>query len=62
MRQVLKDIQEGIFAKNWLLENQVGCTSFHAMRRQGAEHELETVGAELRQLMSWNDKKKLIEN
>ncbi len=62
MRQVLKDIQEGVFAKNWLLENQVGCPSFNAMRRHGADHELEKVGAELRQLMSWNDKKKLIEN
>ena len=62
MRQVLKDIQDGIFAKNWLLENQVGCTSFNAMRKKSSEHQLEKVGTELRGLMSWNDKKKLIEN
>ncbi len=62
MRQVLKDIQEGTFAKNWLLENQVGCTYFNARRRMEAQHPLEKVGAELRGLMSWNDKKKLIEN
>ena len=62
MRQVLKDIQDGVFAKNWLLENQVGCTSFHAMRKKAAEHQLEKVGEELRSLMSWKDTKKLIEN
>ncbi|MFR8033676.1 MAG: ketol-acid reductoisomerase [Lachnospiraceae bacterium] len=62
MRQVLKDIQDGVFAKNWLLENQVGCTSFHAMRKKAAEHELEKVGEELRSLMSWKDTKKLIDN
>ncbi|HIS56411.1 MAG TPA: ketol-acid reductoisomerase [Candidatus Fimimorpha excrementavium] len=62
MRQVLKDIQDGVFAKNWLLENQVGCTSFHAMRKKAAEHQLEKVGEELRSLMSWKDTKKLIDN
>ncbi len=62
MRQVLKDIQDGVFAKNWLLENQVGCTSFMAMRKKAAEHQLEKVGAELRSLMSWKDTKKLIDN
>ena len=62
MRQVLKDIQDGVFAKNWLLENQVGCTSFHAMRKKAAEHELEKVGEELRSLMSWKDTKKLNDN
>lgn len=62
MRQVLKDIQEGVFAKNWLLENQIGCTNFHAMRRRESEHQLETVGAELRKMMSWTNKKKLLNN
>ena len=62
MRQVLKDIQQGVFAKNWLLENQVGCPNFNAMRRMEANHQLEKVGEELRGLMSWKDKKKLIEN
>ncbi len=59
MRQVLKDIQEGVFARNWLLENQIGCTNFLAKRRIESEHELETVGANLRNLMSWTKKNSL---
>lgn len=62
MKQVLKDIQDGTFARNWLLENQIGCTNFNATRRIEAEHQLETVGAELRKMMSWTDKKKIINN
>ena len=62
MRQVLKDIQEGVFAKNWLLENQIGCPNFNAMRRRESEHQLESVGKELRGLMSWTQKAKLIDN
>ena len=62
MRQVLKDIQEGVFARNWLTENAVNCPNFLAMRRRGAEHASEEVGAELRKLYSWNDGKKLIDN
>lgn len=62
MRQVLKDIQEGVFARNWLLENQVGCPNFNAMRRIEADHQLEKVGTELRKLMSWNNEDKLINN
>ncbi|MBE5934189.1 MAG: ketol-acid reductoisomerase [Lachnospiraceae bacterium] len=62
MRGVLKDIQEGVFARNWLLENQIGCTNFHAKRRMEAEHQLETVGKELRQLMSWTNEDKLLDN
>jgi ketol-acid reductoisomerase len=62
MRQVLKDIQEGVFARNWLLENQIGCTNFNAKRKREAAHQLEQVGEELRGLMSWTQKKKLIDN
>ena len=62
MRQVLKDIQQGVFARNWLLENQIGCTNFNAMRRMEAEHPVEKVGAELRKLMSWTNESKLIDN
>jgi len=62
MRKVLKDIQDGTFAKNWLLENQIGCPHFNAMRRMEAQHPLEKVGAELRKMMSWTQKKKLIDN
>lgn len=62
MRQVLKDIQEGKFARDWLLENQVGCPNFNAMRRRESEHQLEKTGAELRNMMSWTKKDKLINN
>lgn len=62
MRQVLKDIQEGVFARNWLLENQIGCTNFNAKRKMEANHQLEKVGEELRKLMSWNNENKLINN
>lgn len=62
MKKILTDIQDGTFAKDWLLENQVGCTHFNAMRQKEASHELEKVGAELRKLYSWNDGGKLIDN
>ena len=62
MREVLSDIQDGTFARNWLLENQIGCTNFNAKRRIEAEHPLEKVGAELRNMMSWTKKNKLIDN
>ena len=56
MKGVLKDIQDGIFAKNWLLENQVGRPYFNAKKKREAEHQIEKVGAELRGLMSWMKK------
>ncbi len=62
MKKILADIQDGSFAKEWLLENQAGCPHFNAMRKQEAEHPLEKVGAELRKLYSWNDGDKLINN
>lgn len=62
MRKVLAEIQDGTFARNWLLENQIGCTSFYAKRRIEAEHPLEKVGTELRKMMSWTNKNKLIDN
>ena len=62
MRQILKDIQEGTFARNWLLENQTGCPTFYAKRRREASHQLEAVGAELRKLYSWNNENKLLDN
>lgn len=60
MKQVLKDIQDGTFAKDWLLENRAGGRAhFLAMRRQHAEHPIEKVGEKLRAMMPWlheNDK------
>ncbi len=53
MKDVLKDIQNGTFARNWLLENQVNRPYFNAKRRMEAESLLETTGKKLRSLMSW---------
>lgn len=62
MKKILSDIQDGTFAKDWLMDNQTGCAHFLAMRKCAAEHECEKVGAELRKLYSWNDSDKLINN
>ena len=56
MKNVLTDIQKGVFARDWLLENQVGKPFFNATKRIESEHQIETVGAELRKMMSWNKK------
>jgi len=56
MKGVLKDIQNGTFAKNWLLENQIGRPYFNASKRTHADHQIEKVGAELRKMMSWMKK------
>ncbi len=53
MKQVLTDIQEGTFARNWLLENQVNRPYFNARKQLERESQLEKTGAELRAKMSW---------
>jgi len=53
MKQVLTDIQNGTFAKNWILENQVNRPFFNKMRTIEAQHPIEKVGKELRAMMSW---------
>lgn len=53
MRKVLKEIQEGDFAKKWILENRVNRTNFNAKRKMEQEHQVESVGKELRKMMSW---------
>lgn len=53
MKQILTDIQEGTFARNWLLENQVGRPYFNAKKRIEKESLLEKTGEKLRSLMSW---------
>lgn len=59
MKKVLSEIQDGTFARNWLTENMVGRPHFNAMRRIEKEHQIETVGKELREMMSWIDNKEL---
>lgn len=54
MKKVLTEIQDGTFARNWLLENQCGRPNFNACRNNATEHQLESVGKELRKLYSWN--------
>ncbi len=53
MLKVLADVQEGRFAKSWLLENQVGRPQFNALRRLNREHPIEEVGERLRSMMPW---------
>ncbi len=53
MRQILGEIQDGSFAREWILENQAGRPGFLAQRKNNAEHPIEQVGAELRGMMSW---------
>jgi ketol-acid reductoisomerase len=53
MRRLLARIQSGEFAKAWVLESVAGLPSFKAKRRQGAAHQIESVGARLRAMMPW---------
>ena len=53
MSQILCEIQDGTFARNWILENQAGRPTFNALRRRWANHPIEGVGKELRSMMSW---------
>lgn len=55
MREVLAEIQSGEFAREWLLENQARRPVYNALKRQGKENLIETVGKELRGMMSWID-------
>lgn len=57
MKQLLKDIQTGVFAREWILENQANRPVLNALRRQERNHLIETVGAKLRGMMSWLKKK-----
>ena len=57
MRQILREIQDGSFAREWLLENQVRAPHFKALRRDWRGHQVEEVGKQLRRLMTWIDAK-----
>ncbi len=61
MKRVLTDIQSGRVAKDFVLENQAGQPTLKAMRRIGAEHQIEEVGAKLRAMMPWIAKNKLVD-
>lgn len=53
MKKILHEIQTGQFAREWLLENQVGRPVFNATARRQADHPIEEVGKRLRGMMSW---------
>jgi ketol-acid reductoisomerase len=61
MRRILKEIQTGAYAQEFLLENQTGATKLNAMRRIGREHAIEKVGARLREMMPWLKKDRLVD-
>ena len=64
MKKILADIQDGSFAKDFLLEmsDAGGRAHFRALRKLAAEHQMEKVGEEVRSLYSWSDSAKLINN
>ena len=53
MKQILKEIQTGQFAREFVLESQAGNPGFNAIRRREAEHPIEEVGKDLRAMFSW---------
>jgi len=57
MKKVLSEIQDGSFAKKWLAENAGGRVNFEKRRKEESELQVEKVGRELREKMSWSDKK-----
>jgi len=57
MGQILAEIQDGSFAREWILENQAGRPMYNALKRIEADHEIESVGKGLRGMMSWLDNK-----
>jgi ketol-acid reductoisomerase len=61
MKRVLKDIQTGRFAKDFMLESLAGQPRLKAERRIGAEHQIEQVGAKLRAMMPWIKANKIID-
>lgn len=58
MRKILKDVQDGSFAKEWLQEYTDGMPNMEKLRQENREHEIEKVGAKLRNMMSWIINKK----
>jgi ketol-acid reductoisomerase len=61
MKRILGDIQSGRFTRDWMLENRVNQTSFKATRAKLAEHDIEKVGAKLREMMPWIKQRALVD-
>ena len=58
MRNILKAVQDGSFAQEWIDENEKGTPNLLELRKQNTEHPIETVGKNLRDMMSWLFNKK----
>ena len=61
MKEVLEEIQSGKFVQDWMMENKVGAPRFKAMRRRSAEHDIEKVGQNLRDMMPWITENALVD-
>jgi ketol-acid reductoisomerase len=61
MRKILKEIQSGEFAREWVLENQANRPVYNALLAKGEQHPIEEVGARLRAMMPWLKKGKLVD-
>jgi ketol-acid reductoisomerase len=61
MKEILGEIQKGIFAKEFILENRSGNVQFRALRKQGEAHPMEKIGAKLRNLMPWLKEQRLVD-
>jgi ketol-acid reductoisomerase len=61
MKEILGEIQSGVFAKEFILENRSGGVQFRALRKRGEAHPMEAVGAKLRNLMPWLKEERLVD-
>ncbi len=61
MRKILKEIQTGQYAKEFILENRAGAPTLNAMRRLSAEHPIEVIGGKLRDMMPWIKAQRLVD-
>src|SRR5512136_278923 len=62
MKKILREIQTGEFAREWILENKANKPVFNALRREGAAHPIEVVGTKLRSMMAWIGASKIVDN
>jgi ketol-acid reductoisomerase len=61
MKKILREIQNGEFARDFILENEAGAATLKAKRRLGREHQIELVGAKLRDMMPWIKANKIVD-
>ena len=61
MKKILGEIQDGKFAREWIVENKAGRPVFNALTKKGEEHQVENVGEKLRGMMPWLSKDKMVD-